>query len=79
MERSVIANVSCRRIQPQGGLIEAAANNTMTAANATTFKLSDLDSVCRCEELGTMTLGQMLDGVDPDLIPSDQTIYEDLP
>ena len=25
-----------------------------------------------------MTLGQMLDGVDPDLIPSDQTMYEDL-
>ena len=25
-----------------------------------------------------MTLGQMLDGVDPDLIPSDQTRYEDL-
>ena len=26
----------------------------------------------------TMTLGQMLDGVDPDLIPSDQTMLEDL-
>ena len=25
-----------------------------------------------------MTLGQMLDGVDPDLVPSDQTMYEDL-
>ena len=27
---------------------------------------------------GPMTLGQMLDGVDPDLVPSDQTMYEDL-
>ena len=25
-----------------------------------------------------MTLGQMLDGMDPDLVPSDQTMYEDL-
>ena len=25
-----------------------------------------------------MALGQMLDGVDPDLAPSDQTMYEDL-
>lgn len=25
-----------------------------------------------------MTLGQMLDGVDPELVPSDQMMYEDL-
>ena len=50
----------------------------MTTATATAFKLPDLDTVDHCEGLGTMTLGQMLDGVDPDLIPSDQTMYEDL-
>ena len=50
----------------------------MTTATATAFKLPDLDTVYHCEGLGTMTLGQMLDGVDPDLIPSDQTMYEDL-
>lgn len=44
---------------------------------ATAFKLPDLDTVYHCEKLGTMTLGQMLDGVDPDLIPSNQTMYED--
>ena len=50
----------------------------MTTATATAFKLPDLDTVYHCEGLGTMTLGQMLDGVDPDLVPSDQTMYEDL-
>lgn len=50
----------------------------MTTATATAFKLPDLDTVYHCEGLGAMTLGQMLDGVDPDLIPSDQTMYEDL-
>ena len=45
---------------------------------ATAWKLPDLDTVYHCEELGPMTLGQMLDGVDPDLVPSDQTMYEDL-
>ena len=50
----------------------------LAAATATAFKLPDLDTVYHCEGLGTMTLGQMLDGVDPDLIPSDQTMYEDL-
>ena len=50
----------------------------MITATATAFKLPDLDTVYHCEGLGTMTLGQMLDGVDPDLIPSDQTMYEDL-
>ena len=50
----------------------------MTTATATAFKLPDLDTVYHCEGLGAMTLGQMLDGVDPDLIPSDQTMLEDL-
>ena len=52
---------------------------TATITNeATAWKLPDLDTVYHCEGLGAMTLGQMLDGVDPDLIPSDQTMYEDL-
>ena len=50
----------------------------MTTATATAFKLPDLDTTYHCEGLGTMTMGQMLDGVDPDLVPSDQTMYEDL-
>lgn len=50
----------------------------MTTATTTAFKLPDLDTVYHCEGLGAMTLGQMLDGVDPDLIPSDQTMLEDL-
>lgn len=50
----------------------------MTTATATAFKLPDLDAVYHCEGLGAMTLGQMLDGVDPDLISSDQTMLEDL-
>ena len=50
----------------------------MTTATATAFKLTDLDTTYHCEELGAMTLGQMLDGVDPDLAPSGQTMYEDL-
>ena len=41
----------------------------MTTETATAFKLPDLDTVYHCEGLGAMTLGQMLDGVDPDLIP----------
>ena len=45
---------------------------------AAAWKLPDLDTVYHCEELGPMTLGQMLDGVDLDLVPSDQTMYEDL-
>ena len=49
-----------------------------TTAAATAWKLPDLDTVYHCEDLGPMTLGQMLDGVDPDLIPSDQMMYEDL-
>ncbi|NHM15269.1 hypothetical protein GMI69_01075 [Eggerthellaceae bacterium zg-887] len=56
---------------------EDAMTATITK-EATAFKLPDLDTVFHCEELGPMTLGQMLDGVDPDLIPTDQTMYEDL-
>ena len=52
---------------------------TATITNeATAWKLPALDTVYHCEELGLMTLGQMLDGVDPDMVPSDQTMYEDL-
>lgn len=50
----------------------------MTTATATAFKLPDFGTVYRCEELGAMTLDQMLDGVDLDLISSDQTMLEDL-
>ena len=50
----------------------------MTTATATAFKLPDLDTVYHLEDHEPMTLGQMLDGVDPDLIPSDQTMLEDL-
>ena len=46
---------------------------TATITNETAWKLPDLDTVYHCEDLGPMTLGQMLDGVDPDLVPSDQT------
>lgn len=51
---------------------------TATITKEAAWKLPDLDTVYRCEELGPMTLGQMLDGVDPDLVPSDQMMYEDL-
>lgn len=51
---------------------------TATITNETAWKLPDLDTVYHCEDMGTITLGQMLDGVDPDLVPSDQTMYEDL-
>ena len=54
------------------------AMTTATITKEAAWKLPDLDTVYHCEELGPMTLGQMLDGVDPDLIPSDQTMYEDL-
>ena len=51
---------------------------TTITKEATAWKLPDLDTVYHGEDLGPMTLAQMLDGVDPDLIPSDQTMYEDL-
>lgn len=50
-----------------------------TVTTEKTWKLPDLDTVYHCEEIGTMTLGQMLDGVDPNLIPTDQATLEDLP
>ncbi|WP_288737207.1 hypothetical protein [uncultured Enorma sp.] len=62
-------------------LISIVKEDAMTATitkEAAAWKLPDLDTVYHCEELGPMTLGQMLDGVDPDLVPSDQTMYEDL-
>jgi len=42
-----------------------------TTTTATTWKLPDLDTVYRLEDHEPITLGQMLDGVDPDLIPTD--------
>ena len=45
---------------------------------AAAWKLPDLDNAYHLENHEPMTLGQMLDGVDPDLVPSDQTMYEDL-
>ena len=62
-------------------LLISIVKDAMTATitkEANAWKLPDLDTVYHCEELGPMTLGQMLDGVDPDLVPSDQTMYEDL-
>ena len=51
---------------------------TTTAATATEFKLPDLDTVYHLEDHDPMTLGQMLDGVDPEFIPTNQTMLEDL-
>lgn len=45
---------------------------------ATSWKLPDFDTVYHCEDLGPMTLGQMLDGADPEFVPSDQGMLEDL-
>ena len=47
-------------------------------ATATAWKLPDLDTTYHLEDRQPMTLGQMLDGIDEDLIPSDQTMLEDL-
>lgn len=47
-------------------------------ATATAWKLPDLDTTYHLEDREPMTLGQMLDGIDEDLIPSDQTMLEDL-
>ena len=47
-------------------------------ATATAWKLPDLDTTYHLEDHEPMTLGQMLDGIDEDLIPSDQTMLEDL-
>ena len=51
-------------------------NATATETNA--WRLPDLDTTYHLEGHGKMTLGQMLDGVDPDLVPTDQTMLEDL-
>ena len=47
-------------------------------ATGTAWKLPDLDTTYHLEDHEPMTLGQMLDGIDEDLIPSDQTMLEDL-
>ena len=44
------------------------ASSTTVAAAA--WKLADFDTVYHCEDHEPMTLGQMLDGMDPDLAPS---------
>ena len=51
---------------------------TATITNEKTFVLPDLDTVYHCEQIGPMTLGRMLDGVDPEFIPTDQGMFEDL-
>lgn len=51
---------------------------TITTTKATGWKLPDLDTVYHLEDHEPMTLGQMLDGVDPEFIPSNQTMLEDL-
>lgn len=47
-------------------------------STATAWKLPDLDTTYHLEDHEPMTLGQMLDGIDEGLIPSDQTMLEDL-
>ena len=49
-----------------------------TNTATTTWTLPDLDTVYHIEDHDPMTLGQMLDGVDPECIPTDQTMLEDL-
>ena len=49
----------------------------MTTATAA-FRLPDLDTVYHLEDHEPMTLSQMLDGVDPEMVPTDQTMLEDL-
>ena len=48
------------------------------ATETTTWKLPDLDTTYHLEDHEPMTLGQMLDGVDPEFVPTDQTMLEDL-
>lgn len=49
-----------------------------TTTETTTWTLPDLGTLYHLEDHEPMTLGQMLDGVDEDLIPSNQTMLEDL-
>ena len=51
---------------------------TTTTAATTEFKLPDLDTLYQLEDHAPMTLGQMLDGVDPEFVPTNQTMLEDL-
>ena len=51
---------------------------TAITTKDTGWKLPDLDTVYHIEDREPMTLKQMLDGIDEDLIPSDQTMLEDL-
>lgn len=47
-------------------------------ATSNAWKPPDLDTTYHLEDHEPMTLGHMLDGIDEDLIPSDQTMLEDL-
>ena len=47
-------------------------------AESKNWTLPDLDTLYHLEDHDPMTLGQMLDGIDDDLIPRDQIMYEDL-
>ena len=49
-----------------------------TTTAAKTWTMPDLDTTYHTEEGAEITLGQMLDGVDPELTPTDQTMLEDL-
>ena len=50
----------------------------MTATTTATWTMPDLDTVYKIEDGPDMTLRQMLDGIDPELLPADQTMFEDL-
>lgn len=52
--------------------------NATATTETTTWKLPDLDTLYHLEDHDPMTLGQMLDGVDPEFTPTDQTMLEDL-
>ena len=49
-------------------------NMTKTSA----FKLPDLDTVYYSEDLGPITLRSMLDGLDEDLVPTNEAMFNDL-
>lgn len=49
-----------------------------TIDDNTTFALPDPDTVYWSEDLGPITLRSMLDGVDEDLLPSDEVMFDDL-
>lgn len=48
----------------------------MTATNA--FKMPDLDTIYYSEDCGPIKLRDMLNGVDEDLAPTNETMFDDL-